>query len=382
MLKLAVAVGGTDLGRSGIGAYVRAILPRLSARLADSGGRLFALGTARDLAVYRDALDDAERLEIHGLWESPAASALWHLVAAGSAAARAGAEVLLLPAANRRAAIRSPIPTVAVVHDVAQLHVRGKYDRLRVAYVRRLVLQALAAADELIAVSEATRVDTARALARPPDRLRLVPNGVDHERFTPPREGDPRVRAARFRTGLDGPYLLYPARLEHPGKNHLRLLQAFLASRASRSHVLALAGADWGALPRIRAEIARLGLEDRVAWLGYVPEELLPGLVAGADAVAMVGLREGFGLPALEALAAGRSLVIAAAGALPEVAGELAARCDPLDVGSIAAALDRALEDGALRERARREGPERARARSWDVTVGGLLEACRAARRR
>lgn len=380
MMKLAIAVGGTDLGRSGIGAYLRAILPRLGSRLRAAGGRLIALGTEAELAVYRDVLDGAERVSIGSLWQSPAANALWHLVAAGPAAARAGAEVLLLPAANRRAAARSPIPTVAVVHDVAPLLVRGKYDRLRTAYVRHLVIGALARADEIIAVSDATLRDTARALERDAARLRVVSNGVDHARFTPASEDDPRVRAARQQTKLSRPYVLYLARLEHPGKNHVRLLRAFRESRASRSHVLALAGADWGALPRIQAEIERLGLEDRVALLGYVPDAIVPGLVAGADAVVMVGLHEGFGLPALEALSAGRPLAIARAGALPEVAGELAASCDPEDPRSIAAAIDRALEDEALRARTRREGPARARARSWDVTAGGLLDACVQAR--
>src|SRR5262249_24718766 len=128
-----------------------------------------------------------------------------------------------------------------------------------------------------------------------------------------------------------------------PGKNHLHLLRAFAASPARASHVLALAGSDWGALGRIQNEIARLGLEREVRVLGYVPDELVSGLVAGADAVMMVGLYEGFGLPALEALAAGRPVVASRTGALPAVVGDLAALCDPLDERSIADALDRAL---------------------------------------
>jgi glycosyltransferase involved in cell wall biosynthesis len=176
---------------------------------------------------------------------------------------------------------------------------------------------------------------------------------------------------------LEAPYFLYPSRLEHPGKNHLRLLSAYAASSARSSHQLVLVGADWGAEGLIRAEIQRLGLADRVRLLGYVAEELLPALMSGADAVIAVGLCEGFGLPALEALAAGRPVVAARAGALPEVVGELGILCDPLDSQDMALALARAASDTAFAARVRREGPTYARLRDWERTCDGLLAVCR-----
>jgi glycosyltransferase involved in cell wall biosynthesis len=341
------------------------------------------MGTGRELEAYGHLLDGGPRIEVRSAWQSPGINALWHLAAAGPAAAGAGAEVLLFPAAQRRGGARSPIPTVAVVHDLAPLHVTGKYDPLRMAYGRWVVTGALRTADEIVAVSATTQADVARALGRPREGVRVVLNGVDHARFAPPSDGDRRVLDARARLGIEGPYALYLGRLEHPGKNHLRLLRAFRAGGARAATTLVLAGADWGARALIEAEIERLGLGGRVLILGYVPDELVPGLVAGADAVVMVGLYEGFGLPALEAFAAGRPVVASRTGALPEVVGDLAASCDPLDEASIAAALDRALGDEALRERARREGPARAAARSWDATAEGLLRACQdaAARR-
>jgi glycosyltransferase involved in cell wall biosynthesis len=378
-MRLAVALGGTDLGRSGLGIYVSATLPRLATRIRRAGGRLVAIGTRGELGAYDALLDGFDRVTVHDAWQSPAANALWHLAAAGNAAASAGADVLLLPAATRRATALSPVPTVAVVHDLAPLRVKGKYDPLRMAYGRYLVVGALRTADVIVAVSDTTRLDMEQALGRASGAVRVVLNGVDHERFAPAGDADPGVRAARERLGSERPYVLYLARLEHPGKNHLRLLRAFAASRARSSHVLAFAGADWGALPLIQAEIARLGLEREVVLLGYLPDGIIPGLVVGADAVMMVGLYEGFGLPALEALAAGRPVAASRTGALPEVVGELAALCDPLDERSIADAMGHALEDEALRERCRIEGPRRARARSWDTTADGLLDACREA---
>ncbi|HLM76263.1 MAG TPA: glycosyltransferase family 1 protein [Polyangiaceae bacterium] len=374
-MRVAIALGGTDRGLSGIGVYVRSVLPRLAAKVRDGGGSVVVLGTRADLDAYDTG--DAERSQVHDGFDHPAASAAWHLLQAGPAAKRAGASVLLLPAANRRMTFFSPVPTVAVVHDLAQLKVQKKYDPLRMAYVNHVLTRTLRRATALVAPSRATRDDIVKALGVPEGSIRVVWNGVDLERFAPAAEGSPQVASARKHAGLEGPYLLYPSRLEHPGKNHIRLLRAFAVSRAATTHTLAFAGKDWGAEALIRAEIAALGLDQKVKLLGFVPDSVLPGLVAGADAMIMVGLHEGFGLPAIEAIATGRTLVASSSGALPEVVGTLAALCDPLDEKAMTQAIDRALYDSDLRDRARREGRAWAGRFGWENTAGGLFDACR-----
>ncbi|WP_224242678.1 glycosyltransferase family 4 protein [Hyalangium gracile] len=374
-MRLAITLGGTDWGRSGLGTYTRALLPRLRRGLSETGGSLIAMGTARDFEAYADVLGDTERVRVPAYADHPALGASWYLARAGARARAAGADVLLLPAANRRAALRPGLPTVGVIHDLAQFNVPRKYDGLRTRYVRYLLPKAFAELEALVAVSHATRADVARVMSRPVDQIHMIANGVDTERFAPME--DARVAEARARLGLEAPYFLYPSRLEHPGKNHLRLLSAYAASSARDSHQLVLVGADWGAEDLIRAEIQRFRLTDRVRLLGYVAEELLPALMAGADAVIAVGLCEGFGLPALEALAAGRPVVATRAGALPEVVGELGILCDPLDAQDMARALTRAASDAAFSARVRREGPAYARLRGWERTCEGLLQVCR-----
>jgi glycosyltransferase involved in cell wall biosynthesis len=372
-MRLAVVLGGTDWGRSGIGTYMRALLPRLGQRLADDKGSLIAIGTRQDFAAYADELGTAELSPLASLASTPAASALWHLAFAGARARSVGADVLLLPAANRRVTVLPPLPTVGIVPDLAQFTVRNKYGWLRSAYVRRLLPRVLASFDALVAISQATLEDMARVIPCPRQKLHVVPLGVDTERFTVKGEA---VAQARCALGLQEPYLLYPARLEHPGKNHLRLLRAYAASPPRHSHLLALSGDDWGAEKLIRREIDTLGLGNRVRLLGHVADPLLPGLFAGARAIVMVGLHEGFGLPAIEALAAGRPVVAARAGALPEVVGELGILCDPLDVSDMASALARAATDDAFTERVSREGPRHAGRWSWDRTCAELLAVC------
>lgn len=376
-MRLAIALGGTDSGRSGIGVYMRAILPRILQALEKSGDEFIAFGTSNDLSAYADVLGHAERYLVPRIFTAPGLNAFFHFVAAGRLLRRIRASTLLLPAANRRVLANPTIPTVAVVHDLAQLHVARKYDPLRMRYFRHAVLPTIRRATRVVAISKSTRNDLMQAFGWPSSRIAIVPNGVEASTFSPPVPHDPRIKLAQQKLGLNFPYILYLGRLEHPGKNHLRLIEAFATSPAAANHSLVLAGADWGAGPRIREAMVKFGIEDRVSVTGFVPDELVPGLVAGADAVAMVGLHEGFGLPALEALAAGRPLLIANTGALPEVAAGLATMCDPLDCASIRRALERTLIDAQFRQKAHECGPTHAQSHGWDETASALLEICR-----
>ncbi len=375
-MKLAVMLGGTDGGRSGLGTYVKEVVPALAALLRARGGQAIALGTSRDLEAYAPWLGDCRAVEIPSAVDGAGASALFHMLAADRVARGAGADVALFPAGNRRAPLAPSLPTVAVIHDLAQLHVTRKYDGLRMFYVRSVLTRAMRDASRLVAVSEATRRDLVEALGIPSDTVRVVPNGVDAGRFAPLEPTDPRVVEARRAHGLVRPYVLYVSRLEHPGKNHLRLLQAFAGSRARLTHDLVFAGGDWGARAAIEARVDGLGLRERVRLLGYVEADELPALVAGARSVAMVGLREGFGLPALEALSAGRPVLVSSTGALPEVVGPLGVVVDPHDVSALREGLDRTLEDTALRTLVAAEGPRWGAARGWADTAIGVLRAC------
>ncbi|HUR56285.1 MAG TPA: glycosyltransferase family 1 protein [Opitutaceae bacterium] len=378
-LHVAFPLGGTDLGRSGIGTYVREVLPPLISRLSASGGSLTAFGHPTELAAYASALQGARQHPVR-VTAKPGPNALWHLLQAGPLARKLGADVLLLPAANRRLTARATVPTVAVVHDLAQLRVREKYDRLRMFYFHQVLMRGFRTATQLVAVSRATRSDLVGALRLPEDDVRVVYNGVNPDQFKGLDPAAAAVRDVRRALGLETrPYFFYPARLEHPGKNHVRLLRAFAQSRLAETHTLACAGSDWGGGELIRATVRELHLEDSVKFLGFVPSAQLPLLVSGADAVLMLGLHEGFGLPALEGLSAGRPVAVANTGALPEVVGDLGVQCDPLDESAIASALVRVVTDEGMRARCRAEGPAWAENFTWARTAGGLVDACHAA---
>ncbi len=376
-MRIVFTLGGTDGGRSGLGSYVRAVLPELARRTQLKGDRLVVLGSEGEFDSYSDCLVGLETLSAPDL-SSAFPSALWYLTSAGHRA-RQGGDVILYSAGNRRLGMWNPIPSVAVVHDLGQLHVPEKYDALRMAYVRYGLLSCFKRATRLVAISQATRDDLIAATGVNPDRVDVVPNGVDAERFSPRDPADPAVARARADLGLDRPYVLYPARLEHPAKNHLRLVEAYVKSRIASTHDLVLMGGDWGARSSIQEAVSRFDARGRIHLTGYVAEALVPLVIAGAAGIVMVGLREGFGLPALEGLSAGRPVCASETGALPEVVGDLAALCDPYDVESIGRALDRLVFDEKLARRARELGPEHARARGWVETARGLHRACRRA---
>jgi glycosyltransferase involved in cell wall biosynthesis len=260
----------------------------------------------------------------------------------------------LAPLASRR--------NVGVIHDVAALAHPEWYSRAYVAG-QRLALPAIARRARLvITVSEFSRGEIAERLGVEPT---VVPNGVD-ESFSP--DADPRSAARAF--GLERPYVL--ALFTRIARKNVALLAQAADALAERGIELVTAGSGRGYM--------RAGATPPGRALGYVPEALLPGLYAGAEAFALPSVYEGFGLPALEAMASGTPVVAADRAALPEVCGGAALLADPEDGHAFADALLRAT--GPERERLTTEGLERAAGFGWersalltDRAIGKLLGA-------
>lgn len=200
--------------------------------------------------------------------------------------------------------------------------------------------------------------------------------GVQRERIVVTPEGvRPGARAPGEPGGSTSSYVLFVGSRE-PRKNLDRLIRAFAQLGDLDLHLILAGPAGWGAGdPRDLA--GSLGIADRVRAVGYLPDRELALLLAGARAFAFPSLYEGFGLPPLEAMAAGVPVVAAAAGSLPEVLGDAPVWCDPLDVASIADALRRAVTDEALRAQAVRRGRARAALYTWEATAARTIDAYR-----
>jgi glycosyltransferase involved in cell wall biosynthesis len=279
---------------------------------------------------------------------------------------------------DQASSIVPPAPrTVVTVHDLAMARVPETFGRRRAAYKRAMTGQAVRRATLVIAVSAATARDVVELVGIDPARVRVVAHGVD-PRFG---EADDATSAAAARAlALPARYLLYVGRLE-PRKNLPVLVDAY--AQARRRHALAaplvIAGAPSWLDEDLEGRALRAGVADHVHFLGHVPDALLPGLVAGALAVAYPSRYEGFGLPVLEAMAAGTPVVTSNVSSLPEVAADAALLVDPDDTDGLADALARLAGDDVLRERLIAAGLARAATFTWPraaaETVAVYLEA-------
>jgi glycosyltransferase involved in cell wall biosynthesis len=285
-----------------------------------------------------------------------------------------------MPAGNRRLAWSYGVPSVGTVHDFSQLHVPQKYDAARMFYIMRVLPGMMRRLTRVISVSESTRRDLESFARIPGESIRVIYNGADLKRFAPRSRAEAR---AGLPAGLNIPerYVLYIARLEHPGKNHVRLLEAFAALKRTTDlpHKLVLVGGRWNGAEVIEARVKELNLGNEVVFPGFLPNEAIPALYAAADAFAFPSLFEGFGIPVLEAMASGTPVCAANASSLPEVVGDAGLLFDPKDVTAMADCLARLLTDKALRERLIAAGIERAARFTWDEAAEATLAELQAA---
>ena len=248
----------------------------------------------------------------------------------------------------------SPVPFVFCLHDLIHVHFTEESDPLKTAYYRWIVRPAGLRAHRVVTDSQFSRDAILEWSGWPEERVVVVRLGVGRG-FHP--------AGPRYEPGY--PYLLHVGNAK-PHKNRRRLLQAFAASGLAAQCRLLLLGAPE------RDEVAlatALGLRGNVLYAGLVPESLLPDYYRGATALVCPSLYEGFGLPALEAMACGTVVAAARSTSLPEVLGDAAAYFNPLDVTDMARVLGDVVSDGPLRARLAQSGPRRAAGFSWETTA-------------
>ncbi len=272
-------------------------------------------------------------------------------------------QILFVPA--HVVPVYRPCPAVVTVHDLGFLRFPAAHPPLSRLYLRWGTLFSVRVARRVIAVSEATKADLVTLLQVPAAKIDVVPEACPPG-FRPLGDREAGLAVAR-RYGLSEPYILSIGSL-HPRKNLVRLVEAFAIARrqAGLPHKLGLVGQPGWRSHEVEAAVARLGLAEVVVATGFVPEHELPLLLGAAQALAFPSLYEGFGLPALEAMASGVPVVAANTSSLPEVVGEAGLLVDPLRVDELAAALVRLLTDDELRRECARRGLARARAFSWE----------------
>jgi glycosyltransferase involved in cell wall biosynthesis len=257
-------------------------------------------------------------------------------------------------------------PRVLTIHDAIPYVYPQTSTRLDWLIYRVWLPLAVRAASAVITDSAHSREDILTHLPVAPERVAVVPLAADRRfRPLPLAQVEPVLR----HYGLQRPYILYVGALESR-KNLPRLLEAYALLRAwsPRWRLMIVGAAKWKFSPIFDA-VQRLGLEGHVDFTGYVADEHLPALYAGADLFAFPSLYEGFGLPVLEAMACGAPVVTSNTSSLPEVAGDAALLVDPTDVRQIAQAMWLVLSQPALAAELRARGLARAAQFTWKRTA-------------
>jgi glycosyltransferase involved in cell wall biosynthesis len=259
--------------------------------------------------------------------------------------------------------------SVFTLHDAAYLHYPQFHLPRNRLFLRLMMPRFLARADAVIAISEFTRRDAERIYGVRPERLHVIPEGVE-ARFRPIDDTEV-LGQVRARWRLPEHFILCVGTIE-PRKNLLTLIEAYAAllGRGEAQDVgLVIAGGKGWLYTEFYDRLRALGLEGRATLTGYVPDDDLPALINCAQVFAFPSVFEGFGLPPLEAMACGVPVVCSNASSLPEVVGEAGLLLDPRDTGAWVEGLRRLLVDGALRARLRAQGLARAAGFTWDAAA-------------
>ncbi|MCL2008353.1 MAG: glycosyltransferase family 4 protein [Treponema sp.] len=372
-MKIGIDTFACQSGKSAIGAYLLNILKRIP----PSAEKFELFGWEYDRYTYSDAAPNMEfipRCSVSG----PLANSMWHLYRYPGLAEQRSWNACFFPAAHERLSMKSPCPTIGSVHKLVPWWKGKGYLSPGNIFIREFLPKAIRKLDRIIAVSGFIKQELIDKMGINESMIDVVPCGIDFQAFYPRPRGEESVLLIQpfsFRR----PYVLYAARLEHPLKNHVRLIEAFgiFKERTKYPHRLVLAGADGQNSDIIKEAATASPYKTDIFFTGHFPGESLPELYAGADFVVVPSLYEGFGIAVLEAMASGVPLACARAGSLPETAGHAALYFDPLNTEDMADRMVTLTTKRDIHRECRSLGLERARNFSWDVCTSHTLEIIR-----
>ncbi len=341
-------------GRSGIGLYTERLLRAYAAAFPDDELLLAANGpTDADPGLGRRL---GPTMPLRALWMQTAMA--WHC-------SKQRPDVAFFP--NYLAPVAATVPLVATFHDMAVYLTPETFSVRKRELQRRLLPLVAARAAAILTPSQSSRRDVIRLLDVEPKRVVVTPLAADPIFFAPRDEA--AIAALRARHRLPERYLLAVGTLE-PRKNLVRLVRAFERVYAEHPGVgLVLVGGRGWRDAAIRDALGGSSAREAIATTGYVDQKELVALYQGARALCYPSLYEGFGLPVVEAMAAGTPALVSRGSSLDEVAGDAALAVDPLDVDAIAAAMARLLDDDAIVGVLAEAGRKRAAALSWHNTA-------------
>ncbi len=278
---------------------------------------------------------------------------------------RHGIDILL--SAGMTAPFICPATSVLVIFDLQHINQPDNFSKPYLAFLRAIIYLSAKSADGIITISNKVREDIVKYYKILPDKIAVTYLAIDHNVFRPRDNSD--IRRIREKYHLPERFMLYPAS-SLPHKNHERLLQAHLRIREkSKDMKLVLIGARDKGYDVIEEKINKLGLQDDVIFLGWLPFEDIPLLYCASSVFVFPSLHEGFGIPILEAMGCGVPVICSDIEPIKEIAGEGASFVDPYDPVNVAEGVLSVLSDDNMRLGLIEAGFKRAKEFSWENTA-------------
>lgn len=335
-MKIGIDTFGCDHGRSGIGSYILSLVRNLP----KSGVPVDLFGPELDRYTYTSGQEGVTYTGV-SVSDSLLAERFWHVVSLSGFARRQKYTSMLFPSGVKLLPLKFAVPSVVVIQDILSDVYRNSDDGI----VNSFLKSQLKRVTRIIAASSFIRDDLVK-MKIPESHITVIPNGIDTKLFYPrTTANNEAVLIHPF--SIRRPYIIYASRVTYPLKHHVELIQGFeiFKKKTGAPHRLVLAGADGLNAEMVHREVLKSSVSSDILLTGYFPHQNLPELYSAADACIFPSSTEGVGLPVLEAMACGIPVACAAAGALPEMAGDCALYFDHNSPEEIAGAIGKLIRD-------------------------------------
>lgn len=355
-------VDARGIAQSGIGRSLREVLKRL---VEDPRfPRVTLLGRPGEIREFEEEAWGRRRVRVLSFphhFYAPAGQAHWLFLAARGALRH---DAAFFP--HYDVPLPGPPPcSVVMVHDLAHFSL-PYFPRWKVALAGTILDRAVQRATRILVPSRTTEAAVSARFPQAASRIRTIVGGVGPEWALPPVV-PPSTEPLR-------PYLLCVGNRK-PHKNFATAVEVLARLRRTRPELrLVIAGRGNEDVDQVRERARACGVDEAVVELGGVPDERLRALYAGAECLLFPSLYEGWGLPVLEAMAAGAPVVASNRASLPEAVGDAGVLADPADAGAMAAAVERMWHEPAFREELVRRGRARAARFRWDDTAAATVD--------